>query len=35
MYLAIDLGGTFVKYGVLDEQGNIRLKNKFPTLRRD
>lgn len=31
MYLAIDLGGTFVKYGVLDEQGNIRLKDKFPT----
>lgn len=31
MYLAIDLGGTFVKYGVLDEQGNIQQKDKFPT----
>ncbi|WP_172806801.1 ROK family protein [Endozoicomonas arenosclerae] len=31
MYLSIDLGGTYVKYGVLDEQGNIRLKDKFPT----
>ncbi|MGI9279006.1 MAG: ROK family protein [Endozoicomonas sp.] len=31
MYLSIDLGGTFVKYGVLDEQGSIQLKDKFPT----
>ncbi|KEQ18462.1 ROK family protein [Endozoicomonas numazuensis] len=35
MYLSIDLGGTFVKYGVLDEQGSIELKDKFPTPQGD
>lgn len=31
MYLSIDIGGTFIKYGVLDKQGNIHTKGKVPT----
>lgn len=30
-YIGIDLGGTFVKCGIVDEQGNILVKDKFPT----
>lgn len=30
-YLSIDIGGTFIKYGVLDHSGNIISKNKKRT----
>ena len=30
-YIGIDLGGTFVKCGIVDEQGNILVKDKIPT----
>ena len=29
--IGIDLGGTFVKYGAVDENGNILTKDKIPT----
>lgn len=35
MYLVFDIGGTFVKYGLLDEKGTIHEKGKFPTVRDD
>lgn len=31
MYIGFDIGGTTVKYGVLDEAGNILEKNAMPT----
>ncbi|MFP7223939.1 ROK family protein [Priestia filamentosa] len=31
MYLAFDIGGTFVKFALIDAAGNIQTKNKFPT----
>ena len=30
-YLGIDLGGTFIKGGIVDDQGNIVLRDKVPT----
>jgi len=30
-YLSIDIGGTNTKYGIIDFEGNIIFKNKFPT----
>ena len=30
-YAGIDLGGTFVKCGIVDEEGNILCKDKIPT----
>lgn len=30
-YAGIDLGGTFVKCGILDENGNLLVKDKIPT----
>ena len=30
-YIGIDLGGTFVKCGIVDEQGKILIKDKIPT----
>ena len=30
-HIGIDLGGTFVKYGAVDENGNILKKDKIPT----
>lgn len=30
-YLGIDLGGTFIKGGIVDDQGNIILRDKVPT----
>lgn len=30
-YLALDIGGTNIKYGILNEQGDILLKDKFAT----
>lgn len=30
-YAGIDLGGTFVKCGIVDEEGNILVKDKIPT----
>ena len=32
MYVCFDIGGTFVKYGCLDENGTILLKGKFETI---
>ena len=29
--IGIDLGGTFVKFGAVDESGNILKKDKIPT----
>lgn len=31
MFLGIDIGGTFIKYGLVDEEGNITQKDKVPT----
>ncbi|MFZ8764547.1 ROK family protein [Enterococcus diestrammenae] len=31
MYLCFDVGGTFVKYGVFDEQGQLQSESKRPT----
>ncbi|MGF9846625.1 ROK family protein [Priestia megaterium] len=31
MYLAFDIGGTFVKFALIDASGNIQTKSKFPT----
>jgi predicted NBD/HSP70 family sugar kinase len=33
MYLVIDIGGTFAKYALMDEAGNITEKNKKPAPR--
>ena len=30
-YIGIDLGGTFIKGGVVDELGNIIVSDKIPT----
>ena len=30
-YLGIDLGGTFIKGGIVDDKGNIIIKDKVPT----
>lgn len=32
-YAGIDLGGTFIKCGLVDETGNIICKDKIPTAR--
>lgn len=32
MYLVFDIGGTFVKYALISEGGNIEEKSKIPTL---
>ena len=32
MYLVFDMGGTFIKYGILDGDGNILEKSKIPTV---
>ena len=34
-YIGIDLGGTFIKGGIVDEQGNIIIKDKTPTQARE
>ena len=34
-FLGIDLGGSFMKYGVVDEEGNILSREKRPTQRMD
>ena len=34
-YLAIDIGGTFIKYGLLDNDGNVVEKGKIPTNQTD
>ena len=31
MYMIFDIGGSFVKYAVMDRSGNIYIKDKFPT----
>lgn len=30
-YLAIDVGGTFIKYALIDEEGRLYVKDKVPT----
>ena len=30
-YVGIDLGGTFIKGGIVDDQGNVLVSNKVPT----
>lgn len=32
-YVGIDLGGTFIKGGIVDDEGNIVLRDKIPTER--
>lgn len=32
MYFVLDIGGTFIKYAVMDENANIVEKGKFPTI---
>ena len=32
MYLTIDMGGTFIKYALMDENAQITEKGKIPTL---
>ena len=32
-YAGLDLGGTFVKGGIVDEQGRIVIKDRIPTGR--
>ena len=32
-YLVFDIGGTFVKYALIDDQGHISHKNKIPSLK--
>ena len=32
-YLCFDIGGTYIKYGILDSKGNILLKDKLSTPR--
>lgn len=34
-YLAFDIGGTDLKYGLLDRSGNLLLQRKQPTVKRD
>ena len=31
MYIGIDIGGTFVKCGIVSEDGEILVKGKIPT----
>lgn len=33
--ICFDIGGTFVKYGIIDDEGNILVKNKFPSPEND
>lgn len=35
MYLAFDVGGTYIKYGLLDKKGKILEKNKAPSCNND
>ncbi|UOQ85124.1 ROK family protein [Gracilibacillus salinarum] len=35
LYLCFDVGGTNVKYGVLDREGNFLFQDKYPTNRQD
>lgn len=35
MYLVFDVGGTFVKYGILNKEGEVLSKGKTPTLNKD
>ncbi|MBF2358867.1 ROK family protein, partial [Listeria welshimeri] len=31
MYFVYDIGGTFVKFALMENNGNIKMKDKFPT----
>lgn len=33
MYLVLDIGGTFIKYAIMDSKANIYHKNKMPTIK--
>lgn len=35
MYLALDIGGTFVKYAYMDKDGNMLQQGKYPTITDD
>lgn len=35
MYLVFDIGGTFIKYGLMNNQGEIFNKGKTPTIKHD
>ena len=35
MYLALDIGGTFVKYAYMNEAGEILNQGKYPTETKD
>ena len=35
MYLALDIGGTFVKYAYMNEKGDIQQSGKYPTETQD
>jgi predicted NBD/HSP70 family sugar kinase len=35
MYLVFDVGGTFVKYALMDKQANISKKGKIPSVKKD
>ena len=30
-YVVIDIGGTMIKYGIVDQNGSLIRKNKIPT----
>lgn len=34
-YAGIDIGGSFIKYGIVDEKGNFSNQGKIPTNRKD
>ncbi len=34
-YCVIDVGGTFIKYGIIDDNGKIIKKDKIPSLNKD
>ena len=34
-FIGIDIGGSFIKYGTLDENGNLLHKDNTPTTRND
>ena len=33
LYLVIDIGGTYMKYGYYQENGEIQRKGKIPTIK--
>lgn len=31
MYFVYDIGGTFVKFALMENNGTVKMKDKFPT----